>query len=64
MVEIQRAVLKVLLDVLHEQELVDDHAYDSAGSLLHSVTNLPEFFWCPLRCREKEGEDDECTQDP
>ena len=61
MVEIQRAVLNVLLDVLHEQALVDNSTYDSANCLLHSVIDIPEFFWYPLCCQEKEGEENECT---
>ena len=64
MAETQKMVLNVLLDILHEQDLVDDSTYDSANSLLHSAIDLPEFFWYPVCCQEKEGEDDECTQDP
>ena len=61
MEEIQRAVLKVLLDVLHEQDFVDHSTYDSANCLLHSVIDLPEFFWYSLCGQEKEGEENECT---
>jgi len=64
MAETQKMVLNVLLDILHEQDLVDDNTYDSANSLLHSAIDLPEFFWYPVCCQKKEGEDDECTQDP
>lgn len=64
MAETQIAVLSVLLDMLHEQDLVDDNTYDSANRLLHSTLDFPEFFWYPVCCQGKEGEDDGCTQDP
>ena len=65
MAETQKAVLSALLDILHEQDLVDNNTYDSANSLLHSAIDFPEFFWYPVCCQGKEDdEDDGCTQDP
>ena len=64
MAETQKAVLSALLDILREQDLVDNNTYDGANRLLHSAIDFPEFFWYPVCCQEKEGEDDECTQDP
>ena len=60
----QSAVLCALLDILHEQEFVDNNTYEGANRLLHSVMDLPEFFWSPTCCQGKEGVDDECTQNP
>lgn len=62
--ETQKAVLSALLDILREQDLVDNNTYDSANRLLHSAIDFPEFFWYPVCCQGKEGEDDGCTQDP
>lgn len=60
----QKAVLSALLDILHEQGLVDNNTYDSANSLLHSAIDLPEFFWYPVCCQEKEVDGNGSTQDP
>ena len=64
MAETQKAVLSALLTILHEQDFVDDNTYDSANRLLHSAIDFPAFFWHPVCCQEKEGDDDGCTQDP
>ena len=63
MEETQKAVLGALLDILHEQNLVDSYAYDRACSLLGSATTIPEFFCCPVRCQGKEDKGDGCSQD-
>ena len=63
MEETQKAVLSVLLDILHEQDLVDSYTHDRAYSLLYSETTIPEFFRNPVRCQGKEDQGDGCTQD-
>ena len=63
MEETQKAVLGVLLDILHEQDLVDSYTHDRAYSLLCSATTIPGFFCCPVRCQGKEDKGDGCSQD-
>lgn len=53
MAETQKAVLSALLDILREQDLVDNNTYDSAGSMLHSAIEFPEFFRSVADCREE-----------
>ena len=60
MAETKKEVLRVLLDILHDQDLIDNSTHDSANSLLHSVIDLPEFFWYPV-CYQEEDEENECT---
>ena len=63
MEETQKAVLGALLDILHEQDLVDNNTYDNAYSLLYSATRFPEFFRYPVCCQRKEEQGDGCAQD-
>ena len=49
MEETQKAVLGALLDILHEQDLVDSYTHDRAYSLLCSATTIPDFFCYPVR---------------
>lgn len=59
----QREVLQVLLECVYAQGLLPKSTYDAANQLVHSVLDLPDFFWHPVCC-QKEGDLDGSTQDP
>ena len=63
MKETEKAVLGALLDILHEQDLVDSYTHDRAYSLLCSATTIPEFFCYPVHCLGKEVQGNGCAQD-
>ena len=64
MEEVQRQVLQALLKTLYDQGLMAKATYDGAVNMVNSQIDLPEFFWYPVCCQGKEGENDGCTQDP
>ncbi len=58
----QRELLSVLLGHIRSLGLISDPTYGRAVELVHSVTDLPEFFRCPV-CLAKEADGHECAAD-
>ena len=55
MTEIQEAVLRAMLDILLERELVDRQTHDSAVGVLHTMADVPAFFRCKTDLRNADG---------
>ena len=59
--DVQREILRVLLDSLYVRELLSKPTYERANQLVQSTIDFPLFFGYPVCCN-KEGEENGCTQ--
>ena len=60
----QKDIMEVLLTNLFSEGLLSKNTYMKAKNLLYTAIDLPEFFWYPVCCQEKEDEENECIQEP